>query len=823
MPHLVITEKPSVAQSFAKVLGISNRKDGYVENNEWIITWCVGHLVTMSYPEKYDPDLKKWSIDRLPFLPERYKYEVISDVKKQFNIVKSLLNRSDVDVIYNAGDSGREGEYIQRLVYMMAGVNRNAIMKRVWIDSQTDDEIRRGIREAKDAKYYDSLAASAYARGIEDFAMGINFSRAMTCKFGYEFNKKIKSEKYKPISVGRVMTCVLGMIVEREREIRDFKPTPYYGIEADTGFISKWKAVDGSKFKDSHLLYNETGFKEKSSAEKLLEIFNRREMLRVESVTKKAEKKKAPLLFNLAELQNECSKKFKISPDKTLEIAQTLYEAKLTTYPRTDARVISTAVAKEIHKNIAGLTAYEHNGSCAAEIMQNQMYRGLEKSSYVDDSKITDHYAIIPTGQINVSDLKDIEKQVFDVIIDRFLSIFYPPAVYEKVDVVLLHPSGEKFFASEKILKEEGYLKVTGVDGNKQRTLSGVSEGTTLKAEFSIKEGSTQPPKRYNSGSIILAMENAGNLIEDEELRAQIKGSGIGTSATRAEILKKLIKNGYICLNSKTQIITPHHDGEIVYDIVKENISDLLSPKMTASWEKGLSQIEHGEITQQKYLDTLNNYVRKHVEEIKGKAAEQQEAFEKEILGMCPACGAEFTTRPWGAACSNYKKGCNIAVNNDMLRILQENNGEQLHKFLTEGQTDLITGLKSKNGKPYSAIMKVNKEERKIEPVYPDRPQYDVEDTEFKCPRCKKTLHKAGTRLYCDCKKFTLWTEIGSKEHRLPLDDSQIQMLLDGLTIEVNGLISSKGTTYSCNVQMKKDGKVDMVFPNSGGSKKKKK
>lgn len=821
---LIITEKPSVAQSFAKVLGVTNRKDGYIENSEWIITWCVGHLVTMSYPEKYDPELKKWNLDLLPFLPEKYKYEVIPDVKKQFNVVKSLLNRSDVTEIYNAGDSGREGEYIQRLVYMTAGWNRNAKMKRIWIDSQTDDEIRRGIREAKDASVYDSLSDAAYARGIEDFAMGINFSRALTCKFGYEFNQKVKSDKYKPISVGRVMTCVLGMVVEREREIRNFKPTPYYGIDADTGFISKWKAAEGSKFKDSPLLYNETGFKEKANAEKLLDIFNKKAVLRVESVTKKQEKKKAPLLYNLAELQNDCSKKFKISPDKTLEIAQTLYEAKLTTYPRTDARVISTAVAKEIHKNISGLTTYEHNGSFAAEIMQNQMYRGIESTSYTDDSKITDHYAIIPTGQVDVSGLKDIEKEVFHLIIDRFLSIFYPPAIYEKVDVELLHPCREKFFASEKILKEEGYLKVIGTDGVKQPTLQNIKEGAVLQAEFSIKEGSTQPPKRYNSGSMILAMENAGNLIEDEELRAQIKGSGIGTSATRAEVLKKLVKIGYICLNAKTQIITPHHDGEIVYDIVKENINDLLSPKMTASWEKGLTQIENGEITKQKYLDTLNNYVKKHVEEIKGKEAEQRQAFEKEILGVCPACGGEFTTRPWGAACSNYKKGCSVALNSEVLRKLQEDKGKQLKKLLEEGGTDMVIGITAKSGNPYNAFFKINRQEKKIDIIYPDRPQYETEETDFTCPRCKKKLHKSGTRLFCDCKKFNMWTEIGSKEHKKPLDDSQIQMLLDGLTIEVNGLVSAKGTEYSCNLQMKKDGKVEMIFPNSdGGGRKKKK
>lgn len=818
--RLVITEKPSVAQSFSKVLHVNARNDGYYEGNGWIITWCVGHLVTMSYPEKYDPALKKWNLEQLPFLPDQYLYELIPDVKKQFGIVKQLLNRQDVTEIYNAGDSGREGEYIQRLVYMKAGWNKNAVMKRIWIDSQTDDEIMRGIREAKDASFYDDLASSAYARGIEDYVMGINFSRALSCKFGYEFNQKIKSDKYKPISVGRVMTCVLGMVVEREREIRNFTVTPFYGIEADSGFISKWKAVEGSKLENHPSLYNETGFKTKDAAENLLQIFNRKKALRVESVVKKQEKKKAPLLYNLAELQNDCSKKFKISPDKTLEIAQSLYEAKMTTYPRTDARVLSTAVAKEIHVNIGGLTSCSHGGTFAQEIIQKGMYKGIEKSSYTDDSKITDHYAIIPTGIVHEQNLNDLERQVYELIVDRFLSIFYPPAVYEKVEVVLMHPNKEKFFASEKILKEYGYLNVTGVDGNKQQTLSGIKEGSVLNAEFSIKEGSTQPPKRYNSGSMILAMENAGNLIEDEELRAQIKGSGIGTSATRAEVLKKLVKIGYICLNQKTQIITPHADGEAVYDIVKANIKDMLSPKMTASWEKGLSQIADGTITQKEYLDKLNSYVRKHVEDIKSRDAKQKVDAPSVVIGTCPVCGGNIETKPWGAGCSNYKEDCFVAFSSDVLRVLSQNDAEQLKKLLTNGETDTVSGFTSKKGHFFKAAIRINRDEQKVEMVFPDRPEQEIEESKFACPRCKKMLHKAGSRLYCDCGKFTFWTEIGSKEHKKALDDNQIQMLFDGLTIEVQGLISGKGTTYPCNLQMKKDGRTEMIFPN--GKKKKK-
>lgn len=617
---LIVCEKPSVAQQFAKTLGVNGRKDGYIENDSYIITWCVGHLITMSYPEKYDPELKKWDLNLLPFLPEEYKYEVIESVAKQFKIVKTQLNRKDVDVIYNAGDSGREGEYIQRLVYSMAGYNKNAKMKRVWIDSQTDEAIREGIRNAKDASEYDSLSDSAYMRAIEDYAIGINFSRALSCKFGKKFRQMTKSEKNKAISVGRVMTCVLGMIVEREMQIKKFTPTPFYGIEADCGFACKWKAVEGTSFYESPLLYNDTGFKEKEPAVKLKSIFDSKPALMVTSVNRKMEKKKAPLLYNLAELQNECSQKFKISPDKTLEIAQKLYEAKLTTYPRTDARVLSTPVAEVIQKNLTGLVKYGYQKDNIEYVLQDNLYKNIKKSVYCDDSKVTDHYAIIPTGMIDTSNLDELETKVFHLIIDRFVSIFFPEAVYEKVEVELMHPSKERFFTSEKVLKSPGYLVVTGYpEDAKNSTLSDVKEKDVLRALFEIKEGKTTPPKRYNTGSLILAMENAGNLIEDEELRAQIKGSGIGTSSTRAEIIKKLVKISYITVNQKTQIVTPHSDGEAVYQIVKENIPAMLSPKMTANWEKGLQQIADKEITKEKYLDILNSYVIKTVEEIKKK------------------------------------------------------------------------------------------------------------------------------------------------------------------------------------------------------------
>lgn len=646
---LIINEKPSVSREFSRALGVkqTEKHDGYIEGYSdffgctiWI-TWCVGHLVTLSFPEIYDEKYKKWNVDDLPFLPEEYLYEVIPNVKKQFSVVKKLLNTvgtSDKDkkelstlsgeknflvpktVIYNAGDSGREGEYIQRLVYNMAGYNKNAKMKRVWIDSQTDEAIREGIRNAKDASEYDSLSDSAYMRAIEDYAIGINFSRALSCKFGKKFRQMTKSEKNKAISVGRVMTCVLGMIVEREMQIKKFTPTPFYGIEADCGFSCKWKAVEGTSFYESPLLYNDTGFKEKEPAEKLKSIFDSKPALMVTSVNRKMEKKKAPLLYNLAELQNECSQKFKISPDKTLEIAQKLYEAKLTTYPRTDARVLSTPVAEVIQKNLTGLVKYGYQKDNIEYVLQDNLYKNIKKSVYCDDSKVTDHYAIIPTGMIDTSNLDELETKVFHLIIDRFVSIFFPEAVYEKVEVALMHPSKERFFTSEKVLKSPGYLVVTGYpEDAKNSTLSDVKEKDVLRALFEIKEGKTTPPKRYNTGSLILAMENAGNLIEDEELRAQIKGSGIGTSSTRAEIIKKLVKISYITVNQKTQIVTPHSDGEAVYQIVKENIPAMLSPKMTANWEKGLQQIADREITKEKYLDILNSYVIKTVEEIKKK------------------------------------------------------------------------------------------------------------------------------------------------------------------------------------------------------------
>ena len=638
---LYIAEKPSVAQEFAKALKINGqRKDGYLESDDSVVTWCVGHLVTMSYPEKYDIKFKRWSFDTLPFLPREFKYEVIPGVKKQFEIVKGLLNRPDVDTIYVCTDSGREGEYIYRLVAQMAGV-RGKVQKRVWIDSQTEEEILRGIREAKDISEYDNLAASAYLRAKEDYLMGINFSRVLTLRYGSSVTNYLHS-KYQAIAVGRVMTCVLGMVVRREREIRVFVKTPFYRVLGSIGlagenFDGEWRAVEGSRYFQSPYLYKENGFRKKEHAQMLIDqlMVNQPLSCIVEKVERKKENKNPPLLFNLAELQNVCSKLFKISPDETLRIVQELYEKKLVTYPRTDARVLSTAVAKEIYKNISGLRNYQQAGAAAAEVLGMESWKSIAKTRYVNDKQITDHYAIIPTGQgLNALGSVSLTAQrVYETIVRRFLCIFYPPAVYQKVSLVT-KLDGEAFFSSFKVLKEEGYLKIATNSFSRKRTSDSEKNGNGEEDEvscdivllealqklkkgdilpvngLSIKEGETSPPKRYNSGSMILAMENAGQLIEDEELRAQIKGSGIGTSATRAEILKKLFNIKYLALNKKTQVITPTLLGEMIFDVVNCSIRQLLNPELTASWEKGLTYVAEGSITEQEYMDKLEHFVR---------------------------------------------------------------------------------------------------------------------------------------------------------------------------------------------------------------------
>ncbi len=645
---LFIAEKPSVAQEFAKALKYNTvRRDGYVESDEAVVTWCVGHLVTMSYPEEYDPALKRWSLDTLPFIPKDWKYEVIEGVKKQFNVVSGLLNRPDIDTIYVCTDSGREGEYIYRLVEQEAhveGKNR----RRVWIDSQTEEEILRGIREAKDLSEYDALADAAYLRAKEDYLMGINFSRVLTLKYGNIISNYLKQSRNTVIAVGRVMTCVQGMIVKREREIRQFVETPFYRVLAKcslagSGFEAEWRAAEGSVYYASPKLYKENGFNKEEDAKALIELMSgqklsdgTRQLVMPEPVSgvitgieKKKENKSAPLLFNLAELQNECSRLFKISPDETLRITQELYEKKLVTYPRTDARVLSTAVAKEIHKNIGGLRNFQPAAGFAVEILESGSCKGIAKTKYTNDKQITDHYAIIPTGQTGaVKGLSAMAAKVYEAIVKRFLAIFYPPAVYQKVALVIKKDT-ESLFSSFKVLVSEGYLKVAGTgaasgkasknddetedvkcDAGMLEMLQKLKKGDIIPiSEFFVKEGKTSPPKRYNSGSIILAMENAGQLIEDEELRAQIKGSGIGTSATRAEILKKLIDKGYIKLNNKTQIITPTLLGEMIYDVVAASIKYLLDPTLTASWEKGLTGVADATISCDEYLEKLEGFV----------------------------------------------------------------------------------------------------------------------------------------------------------------------------------------------------------------------
>ena len=670
---LYIAEKPSVAQEFAKALKINGqRRDGYLESQDSVVTWCVGHLVTMSYPEKYDIKYKRWSLDTLPFLPREFKYEVIPGVQKQFEIVKGLLNREDVDTIYVCTDSGREGEYIYRLVAQMAGVHGKK-EKRVWIDSQTEEEIMRGIREAKDLSAYDNLSASAYLRAKEDYLMGINFSRVLTLRYGNSVSNYLNT-KYQAISVGRVMTCVLGMVVRREREIRAFVKTPFYRVLSSIAlegenFEGEWRAVEGSRYFQTPYLYKENGFKEKAYAEKLIQelLVSQPLQCTVEKIERKKENRNPPLLFNLAELQNVCSKLFKISPDETLKIVQELYEKKLVTYPRTDARVLSTAAAKEIYKNISGLRNYEHTAEIAQHIIEQGNYKNLAKTRYVNDKQITDHYAIVPTGQ-GLNALRSVSltaQRVYETIVRRFVCIFYPPAVYQKISLVT-KIQNESFFSSFKVLLDEGYLKIatnsfakrkaadamssvnragaadsegseeedpdTGKNGGNKAddsaedmacdtrllaALQNLKKGDILSVDsLSIKEGETSPPKRYNSGSMILAMENAGQLIEDEELRAQIKSCGIGTSATRAEILKKLCNIKYLALNKKTQVITPTLLGEMIFDVVNCSIRQLLNPELTASWEKGLNYVAEGSITEQEYMDKLEHFVRLRTKQV---------------------------------------------------------------------------------------------------------------------------------------------------------------------------------------------------------------
>lgn len=660
---LIITEKPSVAREYASILHVNGRGDGLIENDSYVITWCVGHLVEMSYPDAYDDKYKKWNLQDLPFLPAEYIYSVIPSSKKQYKVVNTCLHRKDISVVLWAGDSGREGQVIEELIRMKGGVREGLTERRVWIDSTTEEEIKRGMDEARPYEDYRNLANAGIMRGIEDYSMGINFSRALSVKYGRMMNEAAGTKKYSAIAVGRVMSCVLGMVVRREREIRDFTETPFYRLSAlftkeEASFNGEWKAVKGSGYFESPLLYSEKGFKEKKDAEELLNALKEYKSGLIFKVDKKEENKKPPLLYNLAELQAACSKRFRISPDETLDIAQTLYEAKLTTYPRTDARVLTEAVAKEITKNLGGLYRYTPVKDFVLRIRDEKLYEGLEKTMYVDDSKVTDHYAIIPTGDVSrLGSLSDLQRSVYDMIVRRFLSIFYPPAVFAKVQLQTA-VANEKFFTNVKVLKSPGFYEITGQDKPKKEAeseeeksseedeestssdllelVSNLKKGDIVGlSDIVIKEGKTTPPKRYTSGSMILAMENAGQLIEDEELRAEIKGSGIGTSATRAGIIEKLIKTDYLKLNKKTQVLTPSAMGEMIYEIIFMTMPSMLEPKMTASWEKGLSQLERGEITPEVYRKKLEAYVAKYVELVKSRDLSQAVAGKlKEVAGV---------------------------------------------------------------------------------------------------------------------------------------------------------------------------------------------
>ena len=768
---LIITEKPSVAQEFARILGVSGRNDGYIENDKYVITWCVGHLVEMVYPEEYDEKYKRWRLEDLPFLPEEYKYNVIPNVSKQYDTVHRMLFREDIETVYWAGDAGKEGQTIEENIRRFGGVRPGMKELRVWIDSQTEEEILRGIREAKPMAEYDNLAKSGIMRTIEDYAMGINFSRAMSVKYGKLLNDAAATKSYTAIAVGRVMTCVLGMVVIREREIRNFAETPFYrvvggflpeGAETEETVTAEWKAVNGSKYFESPLLYKENGFKKRESAENLIGELDGKQAV-VKSLERGTSRKKAPLLFNLAELQAECSKRYKISPDETLQVAQDLYEKKLTTYPRTDARVLSTAVAKEIGKNLNRLKTYEPTKTYTECILKEGTYRNIARTQYTDDSKITDHYAIIPTGQLTeLGSLSDLQRRVYDLVVRRFLSIFYPAAEYETIKLVV-QVGAEQLFASAKVLKNPGFLEIMGRPGNdenKEEESAGLLKlagqlktGDPLKVDgYEIKEGKTAPPKRYTSGSMVLAMENAGQLIEEEELREQIKGSGIGTSATRAEIIRKLVRIGYLNLNQKTQVLSPEAIGEMVFEVVSMTVPALLNPKMTASWEKGLDGITRGTVIMEDYRSKLEDFIRKETvsmieHDLTGNLAARIHPFvgkggrglaaKKKIEAVCPVCGGEMETTPFGYGCSNYKKdgrGCKFSIGTIAGRDLAE---EEVVELLTKGHTEVLSGFISKSRKRFSAALVLEKDGNGKASVNFDFSKNEPEILEgVKCPVC---------------------------------------------------------------------------------------
>jgi DNA topoisomerase-3 len=849
---LIITEKPSVAQDYAKVFNVSGRQNGYIENDTYVITWCVGHLVEMVYPEEYDIKYKKWMLEDLPFLPETYKYGVIKNVSQQYNIVNRLLHRDDIDTVYWAGDSGKEGQTIEENIRNYGGVREGMRELRVWIDSQTEEEIRRGVNEAKPMSDYANLGSSGIMRSIEDYAMGINFSRVMSVKYGNMLNGAAATKSYTAIAVGRVMTCVLGMVVNREREIRSFKETPYYrvvGSFSDAELEAEWRSVDGSAYFESPKLYKENGFKEKTDAEALIASLEGKSAV-IKTLEKGVSKKKAPLLFNLAELQAECSKRFKISPDETLQVAQDLYEKKLTTYPRTDARVLTKAVGKEIVKNLSKLQGYSGTQKFVGNILENKLYENLAKTQYVDDSKVTDHYAIIPTGQLTeLKGLNPLQSKVFELIVRRFLSIFYPPAEYQTLKLVI-GVGGENLFASAKVLKSLGYMEVMGkteVEANNTDKSGGEGETTvknsgkllkladTLKQGdnitingYDIKESKTSPPKRYTSGSMILAMENAGQLIEDDELRAQIKGSGIGTSATRAEIIKKLIRIGYLNLNQKTQVITPMNFGEMVYEVVNMTVPSLLNPQMTASWEKGLDGITNGTVDMAVYRSKIEDYIRRETNHIKDtdlaipiankirefavKGSTGLAAARKKVGGACPLCGGDVIETPFGYGCSKYSKddpenSCRFAISGKIAGVKMT--GKIVKTLLADKKTDVIKGFTSKGGTKFDAPLKIN-DEGQVVFDFPER-QKPIQ-TEVVCPRCKvEKLSKSQWYYECKC-----GFKVGHTVAQVPLSEEIINELFEtGHTKQkVTGFVSKAGRGFDAFLKYEEE-KILFDFDNA--------
>ena len=848
---LIITEKPSVAQEFAKILKVSGRQNGYLENESYVITWCVGHLVEMVYPEEYDSKYKKWKLEDLPFLPKDYKYGVIKSVSGQYDVVHKMLHREDIDTVYWAGDAGKEGQTIEENIRNFGGVREGMQELRVWIDSQTEEEILRGIKEAKPMWEYANLGKSGIMRTIEDYAMGINFSRAMSVKYGNLLNDAAGTKSYTAIAVGRVMTCVLGMVVIREREIRNFIETPFYRIVGkftDAEIEAEWKTTEESAYYASPLLYKENGFAKEEDAKTFLESLAGKEA-RVSSVEKGISKKKAPLLFNLAELQAECAKRFKISPDETLQIAQDLYEKKLTTYPRTDARVLSSAVAKEISKNVSRLKGYEPVSQFVNAIMQSGTYRSIGRSAYTDDSKITDHYAIIPTGQLTeLNSVNGLHRQVYDLIVRRFLSIFYPPAEYQTVKFIAKIEK-ESFFAGGKILKSPGYLCVLGKEAAEEKDEDGgeKEEGTNAKMLLAmieklsendvvpvkgmdIKEGKTSPPKRYTSGSMVLAMENAGQLIEDEELRAQIKGSGIGTSATRAEIIKKLVRVGYLNLNRKSQVLTPTMLGEMIFETVSMTVPELLNPKMTASWEKGLDGITRGTVDMGEYRAKLEDFIRretlsmaqtdrkqeliKRIQPLTGR--ESRGAAARKKLGIkCPLCDGEVETTPFGYGCSNYRtNGCKFSIGTIAGRDLTE---EEVTKLLTEGKTEILNGFVSKLKKKFSAALIYKKDENGIPSIQFDFSGNVPDVLEgVACPVCGESIEIMPYGYTCRRHRENpeaCYFSIGKIAEKQLSKQDVTELIKNGHTQTLRGFKSKNGKKFDAVLTLtEEDGRKKLKF-----------